>query len=60
MYTFLNQKYGLKNITIIKKTLKMIKDRHGKDIDIDNEDRKSRRSDSSNSLDCIVECEKPK
>jgi len=31
-----------------------------KDIDIDNEDRKSRRSDSSNSLDCIVECEKPK
>lgn len=29
-----------------------------KEIDIDNEDRKSRRSDSSNSLDCVVECEK--
>ena len=31
-----------------------------KDNDIDNEDRKSRRSDSSNSLDCDVECEKLK
>ena len=31
-----------------------------KDNDIDNEDRKSRRSDSSNSVDCVVECEKLK
>jgi len=51
--------FGANNVKPVFEHIKLSIDEI-RDIEFDNEDRISKRSDSSNSLDCDVECEKPK